>query len=234
MKKTTCTLILLLCATLSFAQTSPIKHGISSSFNMANWIGKDAEEMVDAFSSAFSEMGMSGGSFTKGSRLGFSFGYFFQYRMNDVLVLQPEFNYTMRGANYSGDISFRDDYTGERYNFDTKIVYKLNYIEIPLLLKLKKLNQSYTSQFVLFGGPVISFLSSSKLMVEVSSGDDSDQEEEDFDEFEGTEFGYILGIGIEFPSGITADARYYRGMGSVLDEAEIANSVMMVKLGFLF
>jgi len=234
MKKTTFTLILLLCATLSFAQTSPIKHGVSSSFNIANWTGEDAEEMADAFSSAFSEMGMSGGSFTKGSRLGFSFGYFFQYRMNNLLVIQPEFNYTMRGATYSGDISITDDYSGARYNFDTKIVYKLNYIEIPLLLKLKKLNQSYTSQFVLFGGPVISFLSSSKLMVEVSSGDDSDQEEEDFDEFEGTEFGYILGAGIEFPSGITADAHYYRGMGSVLEEVEIANSVMMVKLGFLF
>lgn len=234
MKKTTFSLILLLFATLAFPQTSPIKHGVSSSFNLANWTGNDAKEMADAFNLALSGMGMSGASFSKGSRLGFSFGYFLQYRLNNVLVFQPEINYTMRGSSYSGDISIRDDYSGAYYNFDTKIIFKLNYLEIPLLLKLKKLNQSYTPQLVLFGGPVLSLLSSSKIMVKVSSGGESDQEEEDFDEFEGTELGFILGAGIEFPSGITADARYYRSMGSVMEDAKIFNLVIMLRLGFLF
>ena len=234
MKKITFTLTLLLLANLVFAQTSPIKHGVSTGFLMANWVGNDAEEMADAFSLAFSELGSSGGSFSKGSRLGFSFGYFMQYRLTDLFVIQPELNYTMKGSSYSGDISIQDEYSGAYYRFDTKIIYKLNYLEIPILFKMKKLNQSYTSQFVLFGGPVFSFLNSSKIMVKVSYDDESDQEEEDFDEFESTEIGYIVGAGIEFPSGITADVRYNRGAKSVLEDGKIFNSVIMIKVGFLF
>ena len=234
MKKITVILLLLLFATLVFAQTSPTKHGVSTSLNIANWTGSDAEEMASVFGTAFREMGMSGGSFSKGSRLGFSFGYFIQYRITDLFIIQPEFNYTMKGSGYSGSPSFQDEYSGSYYNFDTKIIYKLNYLEIPILLKMKKISQIYSPQFVVFGGPVISFLHSSKIMVKVSFEDESDQEEEDFDEFESTEIGYIVGAGIEFPSGITADVRYNRGVGSVMEDGEIFNSVIMIKLGFLF
>jgi len=173
--------------------------GIKVGLNMANVTGDDADIA-----------GMD-----KKSLLGFAVGGFLTYNLMEIVAIQPEVLYTMKGAKYED--------AGGTENF------KLAYIEIPVLAKLMLATQSNIKPNF-FAGPALGILLSAK-------AGDTDVK----DQTKSTDFGFILGAGLNFnmASGgaITLDARYNMGLTNIndsSDDAKSKNSVLSFLVGYGF
>jgi len=124
-------------------------------------------------------------------KTGVALGGFAVYGINDNLSIQPELLYTQKGMEW-------EDPTAS-----AKV--KLDYIEIPVLVKYSIESDGSASPFI-FAGPAISFLVSAKI------------DSTDFKEYmKSTDIGLVLGGGVEFESGISIDLRYDMGMTKVWD-----------------
>jgi len=151
------------------------------------------------------------------SRTAGFFGGFVEYPFTPVVSIQPEFLYTMKGAS--------DTYNGY------KVTVKLNYVEIPVLLRVNIPTESNVKPF-LVAGPGIGF--------KVSSKSEVNSHEEDIEDVKGTDFGFIFGGGIGFPVGsymMSVAARYELGLTSVDDseyEEDVKNGVISIGAGLGF
>ena len=160
------------------------------------------------------------------SRTGFSGGLFLTYQVSDMFAIQPEAYYSMKGATYS------ETYSGYTY----KLTYSLDYIEIPVLLKLMIPLQGSTINPAIFAGPAVGFNTTHKVKVEV----DNQSVEQDIEDIKSTDFSLVFGGGIGFPVGqneIGFDVRYILGLGTVDDsgaDADVKNSVINFNVFFGF
>jgi hypothetical protein len=151
------------------------------------------------------------------SRTAAFFGGFVEYPFTPVVSIQPELLYTMKGASQTDD--------------GDKATAKLNYVEIPVLLRVNIPMEGNVRPF-LVAGPGIGFKLSSK--VEVNS------HEEDIEDVKGTDFGFIFGGGVSFPVGnymMSVAARYELGLTSIddsEDEDDVKNSVISIGAGLGF
>ncbi|RZJ71670.1 MAG: porin family protein [Flavobacterium sp.] len=91
---------------------------------------------------------------------------------------------------------------------------KLNYFTLPLILKI------YVSELSLEAGPQMGLL--------VGKSKDFDGDINTFD------FGWAAGIGYEITGSLFAQARYNWSAVSVVDDAQIKNSVFQLSLGYMF
>jgi len=110
---------------------------------------------------------------------------------------------------------------------------KLNYIEIPVLLKFKPAMEGNFKPAI-FAGPAVGFLMSAK-------ADDGEEEEDIKDFTKSIDFGIAFGAGfmymMENGGGITFDARYTMGMGTIddtEDDADVKNANISFMLGYSF
>ncbi len=85
-------------------------------------------------------------------KLGFIGGAFFTHNLTDLLSLQPELFYSMKG--YIVESNYDD-------SIDVRIDVGLHYIEIPLLAKLRVVFHQIGEVHV-YGGPGIGFMISGK------------------------------------------------------------------------
>ena len=158
-------------------------------------------------------------------RTGIVLGAFLEKPLSDLLSFQPGLRYAQKGASDSGD------------GFD--VTLKIDYIEVPLLLKVNVPTAGQASpHFVV--GPVLGFNSGCKI-----SGDEGsvsvemDCEEDDIDP-SSFEFSGIVGAGVSFPAGpgeVTFGARYQLGLSNVNDtegdeEAKHRAFSIMAAFGF--
>ncbi len=145
---------------------------------------------------------------------GYCFGAFLTLNLGPI-GFQPEVLYSRRGleARIPIDPGNPDD-LGQ-----AKII--LDYIEIPLLVKLNIIPAGPVKLFV-FGGPSYNYLQKAKAVITYMG----QSEEEDLkDDFRSSCLAAVGGVGLDVKIPllfkITADARYHYGLGNILSESSI-------------
>ncbi|MCX6570813.1 MAG: porin family protein [Candidatus Aminicenantes bacterium] len=179
-----------------------IQFGIKAGGNIAKPTGADADNLTA----------------TLKSRVGFTGGVFFAFNFGSVLTIQPEILYTMKGASY---VALDDSYTDKLY---------ADYIEIPLLLKLK-IPLPVIQPFV-FAGPAVGFKLSEKHEQDgVPYGDVL---------FKNNDYGAIFGAGVNLGRNFMIDVRYSMGLQKVINTVEgdvqpdFKNGVWAAMIGIAF
>ena len=146
---------------------------------------------------------------------GFIGGGFFNYMFAEMFAVQPELLYAMKGWK----VTAADE---------TEVDVKLNYIEIPVLLKVMIPTEGMIDPSI-FAGPSIGFLMTAE-------ADDVDIK----DNLKSTDFGLVVGAGIDYmlqegKGAIMLDARYSLGLTTVddtADEADVKNHGIAVMVGY--
>ncbi len=158
------------------------------------------------------------------SKLGFCGGGFVTFSLSKVVVIQPELLYSQKGAKW--EIEF--------LNETWKVTDKFNYLEIPIFIKMIMPVQGKVAP-TLFLGPYFGItITNPREEIEVNGMTIEDEIEEVKD----TDFGAVLGVGIDFDLGkgkIALDARYSLGL-TTLSEADlhVKNNVFSFLLGYSF
>lgn len=147
-------------------------------------------------------------------KMGFVGGVCGGWNINEIWALQLELLYSMKGYSF-------DDGAG------TDVDAKLDYLEIPLLVRARIPIEGSAVTPSLFVGPSLGILLSAK----VDSTDVKDMTT-------GTDFGVAFGGGVSMPAGpgmAMLDLRYTLGLVSIDDsgwDADIKNGVFGVVLGY--
>ena len=95
--------------------------------------------------------------FSNEVKLGFEMGAFWEIPINDLFSVQPEINFLLVRAGYSGTDHREgfDGYTYTPYTVDIKFSQTLKILEIPVLAKL---NFGTKTKFFLLAGPIVEII----------------------------------------------------------------------------
>lgn len=185
------------------------------------------------------------------TKIGFIVGGFYRFDLNNHLAIQPEAYFSMKGTNGGGTETY--DYFGGTITETYDYTFKLNYLEIPVLLKYK-IPTSGKLKPSLFLGPCVAFKLSARLIgsykyeeTYVYPGDSGYYSyEENFDEevdaVERTDFGLVIGAGLDIEMGsgsLLIEARYNLGLSGLSKFADASdpgakNAVFTLMLGIAF
>ena len=185
------------------------------------------------------------------TRTGFIVGAFYRFDLNNHLAIQPEAYFSMKGTKVGSVETY--NYLGGTVTEIYDYTFKLNYLEIPVLLKYKiqtrgKLKPS------LFLGPCMAFKVSARLTGSykyeenyaylgesgyVSYAADIDEE---LDEVKTTDFGLIIGAGLDIEMGsssLVIEARYNWGLTGLSKFADASdpgakNAAFTLMMGIAF
>ena len=156
-----------------------VQFGIKVGGNMAKVSGDDLQDVFG----------------TLKTKVGFTGGIFLAFNLGKVVSIQWEALYTMKGATY---VALDDSYTDKLY---------ADYIEIPLLLKIK-IPLPVIQPFV-FAGPSVGFKLSEKVESNgVPLGETL---------FKNNDYGAIFGAGVNLGRSFMIDIRYSLGLQKVVD-----------------
>jgi Outer membrane protein beta-barrel domain len=179
-----------------------VQFGLKVGGNMAKPTGADLDNIGDTFKN---KVGLVGGIF-----LAFNFG--------KVVTIQTEALYTMKGASFEYtdiDVTVQDTLYGD-------------YIEIPLLLKLK-LPTPGIQPFV-EAGPYVGF----KLHEKLTGEDVPDGETI----LKNNDYGAVFGGGLQLGRSFSIDVRYSMGLQKILDTGvdaiDFKNGVWSATIGLGF
>ncbi|WP_289665974.1 porin family protein [Flavobacterium panacagri] len=134
---------------------------------------------------------------------GFNAGLYATLPISDIVAIQPELLFTTKGAKL--------EYSGAGFNGDAK--FKLNYIELPLLVRV-----NVTKNFNIHAGGYASYLVSSKV---TGNGDVEFEQEIDRDDLAKFDAGIAAGVGVDFDP-ISIGVRYNYGLTTVGKERSTA------------
>jgi len=147
------------------------------------------------------------------SKFNFTAGLFAEFMLSDKVGLQPEL--VSSGQGYK----FDDEDSG----FELK--QKLGYLNIPVLANIYIADNFYAQ-----AGPYLGFLMSAESSISGSLGTtDTDNK----DDFESTDFGAILGLGVKAGK-FNFGARYQLGLADIAADASVKNRVFNIHAGFRF
>ncbi len=213
MKKLTMALVIgAFVGMLALPQTAAadVKFGIKGGANMANVNGALINE-IKADPDA-----------TVKQKIGFCAGIFVELNFGRILTIQPEILYTLKGSQI--------DYTDGELTGTEKLQF--DYIEIPLLLKLR-LPTGSLHPFI-FAGPAIGFNLSSK----IKWIEDGESGEETIEDFKKVDYSAVFGGGLQLGSSIHLDVRYTLGLQKLIDDGvdalDIKNGVISATIGLAF
>lgn len=130
---------------------------------------------------------------------GFNLGAFVEMPLTSAISLQPEVAFSTKGAENEYDNATASG----------RVKFRLNYIEVPLLLKF-----NITNHFNLHAGPYVAFLIDSKITDEDNDGSVNFEQELDDDDLNKVDFGLAAGLGLDFGN-IGVGARYNYGLTTV-------------------
>lgn len=143
-------------------------------------------------------------------RHGFHIGFFNESALSNFLSVQTELTYSQQGYEFE--------------NSSYRLTQKIDYINLPLMLKLYP-----TNVFYLEAGPQIGYAISHKEEVETFGlSSTNTYEPNSFD------WGMNFGVGFKSEMGIILAARYHYGLGKIYDETSYYNNVLQFSLGFEF
>jgi hypothetical protein len=156
----------------------------------------------------------AGTSVSTDTRTVVALGPFVEFGLGGVLAVQPELLYSQKGASFSEP--------------GIDLTFKLNYIEVPVLLKARLSPPGSPVRPSIYAGPVVGF--ESKCEVEGSAeGVSANIDCSEFVELsegevdlqtKSVDFGLALGAGLDIPAGpvvIVGDVRYTLGLTDVND-----------------
>jgi hypothetical protein len=177
-----CALTLFLTASFGMlhAQSENVttEFGVKGGFNMSNLYNSDDD--VDDENVLY----------------GFNAGVYATLPISDYIAIQPELLFTTKGAEL--------EYNNDLLQGNAK--FKLNYIELPLLVRV-----NITKNFNIQAGVYASYLVSSKV---TGDGDIDFNEEVDTDDLNKFDAGLSAGVGVDF-SPISIGVRYNYGLTTV-------------------
>ena len=127
---------------------------------------------------------------------GFNAGVYATLPISDYIAIQPELLFTTKGAEL--------EYNNDLLQGNAK--FKLNYIELPLLVRV-----NITKNFNIQAGGYASYLVSSKV---TGDGDIDFDEDIDTDDLNKFDAGIAAGVGVDF-SPISIGVRYNYGLTKV-------------------
>ncbi len=173
-------------------------------------------------------------------------GRVIEIALSDFISIQPEFLYIQKGTK----VDLEDGYYGYSYyysnDFEGEGRYKFDYLELPLLVKLKFDDMNDTN-FFLTAGPSFGYLTKATIEFEITvDGEtDTDSEEFEFDDDDGIDrfdISAAFGAGVGFPLGIgklTFETRYLIGLSNLIAENDfndgsIKNRGLAVSLGYMY
>ncbi|MCD0466269.1 porin family protein [Flavobacterium sp. ENC] len=136
---------------------------------------------------------------------GFNAGVYATLPISDYIAIQPELLFTTKGAKLEYNNAFAEG--------DAK--FKLNYIELPLLVRV-----NVTKNFNIQAGGYASYLVSSKV---TGSGDFDFNEDVDTDDLNKFDAGLSAGLGVDF-SPVSIGVRYNYGLTTVGKERTVAGT----------
>jgi hypothetical protein len=134
----------------------------------------------------------------------FNAGLYASIPLTSALAIQPEFLYSRKGAELAYDNVFA---TG-------KAKFKLNYLEVPVLLKV-----NIAENFNIHAGPYFAYLINADVTNETDSGNFNFEESLDNDDFNKFDYGLSAGLGFDFNS-FGIGARYNYGLSTVGKERD--------------
>jgi hypothetical protein len=142
------------------------------------------------------------------TRFGAIMGGYVEYPVTELISLQGEVLYSMKG------------WKNEEYRTLYEISYRINYIEIPMLVRINSPCSNGAGPYLIMG-PALSFKAGSDFEVKVL-GASAQSEPEDFGmtDPKGTEVGFVLGGGITIPAGNYTIGFEVRGNGGLTDTFE--------------
>ncbi|MBF4516352.1 PorT family protein [Flavobacterium sp. ANB] len=152
------------------------EFGVKGGFNMSNLYDDEADDENILY--------------------GFNAGLYATLPISDFVAIQPEILFTTKGSELEYNNAFA---TGNAK-------FKLNYIEVPLLVRV-----NLTKNFNLQAGGYASYLVSSKV---TGSGDFEFDEDVDTDDLNKFDAGIAAGVGVDF-SPISIGLRYNYGLTKV-------------------
>jgi len=162
----------------------------------------------------------------KNFRVGYIFGGYITLRITRQFLIQPEILYSMKGVKERFSDSNLPGCSGE-----SETVYKLSYVEIPLLIRNSGTLGDRTYGLML--GPAFGFNINKKRVDNcLSSGNSVEIEDQ---EVRDNEFSFVLGG--QLKSGITiAELRYTIGLTPAVDTASKGrrNTVISFMFGLAF
>jgi hypothetical protein len=149
------------------------------------------------------------------SKSGFIGGVFVRVGVLGIVAVQPELLYTQKGAKID--------------SASTKITYNVNYLEIPLLVRVD-IPFVIVRPF-LYGGPTLGF----KLSAKTKTEQNGQTNEADINEAKSSDTGIALGVGADLNvlgfGSIVVDLRYTKGLSSFVDPGNVKNEVFSAMVG---
>ena len=145
-----------------------------------------------------------------GYRDGLVGGAFLVWRMSDMFGLQPEVQFSQEGTKFS-QLSGGTSYAGD---------LKLDYIQIPLLLRISPPLERETVEWHMLVGPFVAFKSSCGVsMTPRAPGQPTSCG--DLGSLNSIDYGAMAGIGVDFKVGaqfLTFSTRYHMGVPDVVKD----------------
>ncbi|MBC5863467.1 porin family protein [Flavobacterium turcicum] len=168
------------------AQENSPSIGIKGGYNMSNLYTEDVDD--------------------QNLLSGFNVGLFATLPISSSLAIQPELNYTTKGAELRYDNLFAQG----------TAKFRLNYVEVPVLVKA-----NLTKNFNVHFGPYAAFLIDSKITNEGQDGNINFEESIDKDDLNTVDIGVAAGVGFDFDK-FGIGARYNYGLTTVGKERNFA------------
>lgn len=181
-----------------------VQFGLRAGANSARLSGQDIQDFSDTIK----------------NKSGLVAGIFFSINLGKALTIQPEILYTMKGATLSDP---NPEYSGKLY---------ADYVEIPILLKLKI--PLPLVQPLVFAGPSVGFKLREKYVI---NGQNIELQES---LFKNNDYGAIFGAGLDLGHHLQFDVRYSLGLKKVISTIEgestpdIKNGVWSATIGIAF
>jgi hypothetical protein len=146
-------------------------------------------------------------------KMGFAVGGYLNHAFTPQFSFQPEAYFALKGAKYEEG--------------SDSITVKLNYLSIPLLLKMQT---NPDSGLFFVAGPEIAFTLSAKSKIDVG-GESLDVDMKD--DVKGMDYGLVVGAGVNLTK-MSIEARYSMGLTTIddtVDETDVKNSGFTVLFG---
>ncbi|WP_130733575.1 porin family protein [Flavobacterium sp. J27] len=145
----------------------------------------------------------------------FNAGVYAKLPLSDAIAIQPELLYSRKGAElvYNNALA------------EGTAKFKLNYIELPVLLKV-----NITNSFNIHAGPYLAYLVDAQVTNETESGTFDFEDNYNNDDFNKFDYGLSAGVGLDFEA-IGIGLRYNYGLQTVGKEREFAGTTYTIPDG---
>ncbi len=142
----------------------------------------------------------------------FNAGLYATFPLTDFIAIQPEVLYSRKGAEMVYDNAFASG----------AAKFKLNYIEVPLLLKV-----NVAKNFSVHAGPYFAYLIDAQISNESDSGDYDFEDNFDNEDFNKFDAGLAVGVGLDLDK-VGVGLRYNYGLSTVGKERTVVGQTYTV------